>query len=166
MLLLILWNLILRPSLLLSCSEIHIKLDYFEARNLLQIILKVPKTCLFFRMIVSIYNTMWHKSALKFSELASKANTWFSIKQTSIVIILELNFFQDFLECKDILQAVYLWTWIESFICFRLTVQNVEQAGTVPAKILDPVSSEIFATHATSIEIPCVGVGLPTPEYT
>ena len=52
------------------------------------------------------------------------------------------------------------------FFRFRLTVQNVEQAGTVPAKISDPISPEIFAAQGTSLEIPCVGVGLPTPEYT
>ena len=69
---------------------------------------------------------------------------------------------------KNLVINHLIWLLINGsrFICFRLTVQNVEQAGTVPAKILDPVSSEIFATHATSIEIPCVGVGLPTPEYT
>ena len=48
---------------------------------------------------------------------------------------------------------------------FRLTVQNQDQAGTVPAKVLDPGTSEIFVMQQTPAEIPCVGVGLPNPQY-
>lgn len=66
---------------------------------------------------------------------------------------------------KTFQRVIYL-RWIEVFFSFyRLTVQNLEQAGTVPAKVIDLGYNELFAEQGSSIEIPCIAIGLPSPKY-
>ena len=70
---------------------------------------------------------------------------------------------------------VFLY-WGYSCLCFRLTVQDMSQAGNIPIRI-ENLPSQSGATdqgkfnnvlrvrEGDSIELPCVGIGLPPPTY-
>ena len=61
-------------------------------------------------------------------------------------------------------------------VFFRLTVQDMSQAGNIPIRI-ENLPSHLHATEKASmaniltvkegdsIELPCVGIGLPPPIY-
>ena len=64
---------------------------------------------------------------------------------------------------------------------FRLTVQDMSQVGTIPVRLETLPSHATFTTSSSrgggsldgviavregaSVELPCVGVGLPSPTY-
>ena len=59
---------------------------------------------------------------------------------------------------------------------FRLTVQDMSQAGNIPIRIENlpshleateqaPMDNVLTVQEGMSIELPCVGIGLPPPIY-
>ena len=47
----------------------------------------------------------------------------------------------------------------------RLTVQNIQQAGTVPVQMETPAGKTVAVREGDDAELACVGVGLPIPRY-
>ena len=47
----------------------------------------------------------------------------------------------------------------------RLTVQNIQQAGTVPVQMETPAGKTVTVREGDDAELACVGVGLPIPRY-
>ena len=61
-------------------------------------------------------------------------------------------------------------------VCCRLTVQDMSQAGNIPIRIENLPSQSgasdqgkfnnvLRVREGDSIELPCVGIGLPPPTY-
>lgn len=64
----------------------------------------------------------------------------------------------------SLLFQVSFSAYIDSIFC-RLTVQTESQVGTIPVRIEKPDSYIISVREGSPVEIPCLGVGLPSPQF-